>query len=105
MWDGLTEICRRESLTANQLVTLVDRCRYRSTLTAKLRVFILAYFRKATTEAGHAEAGHGREMTAAPRANRRRVRRRSGAGANAPDTIYHAVYAEMGKIETRRSDG
>lgn len=106
MWDGLMEICRREAVTPHQLATLVDRCRHRSSLTAKLRVFILAYFRKASTEAGHAQAGHGR-VGAASAAGRGRGGRRARpvptfTGA---DTIYQAVYSQMMKLESRRPNG
>lgn len=106
MWDGLAEICRREGITAHQLATLVDRCRHRASLTAKLRVFILAYFRKASTEAGHAEAGHGR--VSAPSASARgragRPTRRAPAFTGT-DTVYQSVYSQMAKLEARRVDG
>lgn len=107
MWDGLMEICRREGVTTHQLATLVDRCRHRSSLTAKLRVFILAYFRKASTEAGHAQAGHGR-VTTQSAAGRGRNGRRGGRQAPAftgTDSIYQAVHAQLAKLESRRLDG
>jgi predicted DNA-binding ribbon-helix-helix protein len=105
MWDGLVEICRRESVTPHQLTTLVDRCRHRSSLTAKLRVFILAYFRKASTEAGHAQAGHGRVSASSAIARGRGGRRvRQMQGFSGSDTIYQAVYSQMLKLDTRRSD-
>lgn len=104
MWDGLMEICRREGVSTHQLTTLVDRCRHRSSLTAKLRVFILAYFRAASTEAGHAQVGHGR-VTASPATrggSGRRVHKVPVFTGN--DTLYQAVYSQMGKRESHRSE-
>ncbi len=104
MWDGLMEICRREGVSTHQLTTLVDRCRHRSSLTAKLRVFILAYFRAASTEAGHAQVGHGR-VTANPATrggSGRRVRKVPVFTGN--DALYQAVYSQMGKRESHRSE-
>jgi predicted DNA-binding ribbon-helix-helix protein len=102
MWDGLTEICRREDITPHQLATLVDRCRHRSSLTAKLRVFILAYFRTASTEAGHAQAGHGRGAPAVSRGKAGRRPRKMPPLGN--DNFYQAVCAQIDKLESRRSD-
>ena len=46
IWNGLTEIARLENTTINQLCGLVDRKRKQDTsLTAAIRVFIMAYFR------------------------------------------------------------
>jgi predicted DNA-binding ribbon-helix-helix protein len=106
MWDGLTEICRREDLTPHQLATLVDRCRHRSSLTAKLRVFILAYFRAASTEAGHAQAGHGRRAhstTGPARTRGRRARKLLQPIGN--DNLYQAVCAQMEKLDLRKPEG
>lgn len=60
MWAALFDIVRREGRSAHEVCTLInsnkpDDC----TLTAAIRVFIMAYFRSATTEEGHARAGHG----------------------------------------------
>lgn len=105
MWDALMEICRREGVSTHQLTTLVDRCRHRSSLTAKLRVFILAYFRAASTEAGHAQVGHGR-VTASSLPTHggpgKRVRHAPAFTGN--DALYQAVYAQMGKRESHRSE-
>lgn len=59
MWDALEDLCRRESLTIHRVCSLVDARRRESSLTAAIRVFILAYFRAAVTETGHTMAGHG----------------------------------------------
>ncbi len=59
MWDALAEICRREGMTSHELCHLIDRRRQASSLTAAIRVFIMAYFKSAATEEGHARIGHG----------------------------------------------
>lgn len=64
MWEGLAEIARRERLSIHQIASVVAAVRQSSSLTAKLRVFILGYFRAAATEAGHAHAGHGQSLNA-----------------------------------------
>ncbi len=64
MWDCLTEIARRERLSIHQIATVVAAVRQSSSLTAKLRVFIVGYFRAAATEMGHAHAGHGQSFAA-----------------------------------------
>ncbi len=59
MWDGVTEICRREGRTIHEICSMVEKFRRDSSFTAHLRVFIMNYFRAAATEEGHADAGHG----------------------------------------------
>ena len=59
MWDALDEICRRESRTIHDICSMVDKQRRESKLTAAIRVFVMAYFRAASTDQGHREAGHG----------------------------------------------
>jgi predicted DNA-binding ribbon-helix-helix protein len=59
MWNALSEVCRRESKNANELCSMINERRRESSLTAAVRVFILAYFMAAATEEGHASAGHG----------------------------------------------
>jgi predicted DNA-binding ribbon-helix-helix protein len=63
MWDSLTEIARRERLSIHQIASVVAAVRQGSSLTAKLRVFIVGYFRAAATEAGHTQAGHGQSLS------------------------------------------
>lgn len=60
MWNGLREICRREHVTIHDIATVVSiRKPSNSSLTAAIRVFVMAYFRSAATEDGHNRAGHG----------------------------------------------
>lgn len=47
-WSALEEICRRESMTVNQICTQVARNRGKASLTAAMRVFVITYFREAS---------------------------------------------------------
>lgn len=60
MWRALKEIAGRENCSMHELCTLINfRKNKRTSLTAAIRVFLMLYFRAATTEDGHARAGHG----------------------------------------------
>ena len=60
MWDALGEICRREKLNLHQLCGMVSGYKGDETsFTAAIRVFSVSYFRAASTEEGHRQAGHG----------------------------------------------
>lgn len=60
MWTALREICRREHVTIHDIATVVSvRKAQNTSLTAALRVFVMAYYRMAATEEGHNNAGHG----------------------------------------------
>lgn len=60
MWTALQEISRREQCTIHDICTLVGvRKNSRTSLTAAIRVFLMLYFRAASTEEGHQRAGHG----------------------------------------------
>lgn len=60
MWVALKDIAAREKSTIHELCTLVFFCkRSKSTLTAAIRVFLMLYYKSATTEEGHEIAGHG----------------------------------------------
>jgi len=64
MWDGLREICRRERANMHHICTTVFLQKLEETsLTAAIRVFIMRYFRQASTEDGHNKAGHGYGLT------------------------------------------
>ncbi|MGE4351963.1 MAG: ribbon-helix-helix domain-containing protein [Bdellovibrionales bacterium] len=59
MWNGLREICRREHVSMHEIATVVsERKSANTSLTAAIRVFVMAYFRMAATEEGHNNAGH-----------------------------------------------
>lgn len=60
MWAALFDIVRREGRNAHEICSLIDLNKpAECSLTAAIRVFIMAYFRAAATEEGHARAGHG----------------------------------------------
>lgn len=64
MWMAIKEIARRESCTVHDLCTVVSqRKREDTSLTAAIRVFIMAYFQAAATDSGHSQAGHGQGPT------------------------------------------
>ena len=59
MWEALGHVCARERTSINELVTGIARDRRQSTLTAAIRVYLLTYYRDASTDDGHRAAGHG----------------------------------------------
>ena len=61
MWMALKEIARKETCTIHALCTVVSQRKKPGTsLTAAIRVFIMAYFQAAATDDGHRNAGHGK---------------------------------------------
>lgn len=61
MWIAIKEIARREGCSVHALCTEVsNRKRSDTSLTAAIRVFIMAYYQAAATDEGHKTAGHGR---------------------------------------------
>lgn len=60
MWMVLREISEREQCTIHDICTLVSvRKKEHTSLTAAIRVFLMLYFRAASTEEGHSRVGHG----------------------------------------------
>jgi predicted DNA-binding ribbon-helix-helix protein len=60
MWRAIKEIAGRENCSIHELCSLIAfRKNKRTSLTAAIRVFLMLYFRAATTEEGHGKAGHG----------------------------------------------
>ena len=60
MWRALKEISGRENCSIHELCSLISfRKNRRTSLTAAIRVFLMLYFRAATTDDGHNKAGHG----------------------------------------------
>lgn len=60
MWDSLNDIAERENCSVHDISTLVYvRKKKETSLTAAIRVFIMLYYRAASTEQGHLKAGHG----------------------------------------------
>jgi predicted DNA-binding ribbon-helix-helix protein len=61
MWEALIDAARRERMSIHELVTKVAGRRGRgASLTCSVRAFLVAYYRSAATEDGHAAAGHGK---------------------------------------------
>ncbi len=60
MWMALREIAKRERCSIHDICTLIHMRKMAGTsLTAAIRVFLMLYFRAASTEEGHGRAGHG----------------------------------------------
>lgn len=60
MWRALKDIARRESCTIHDLCSLIAlRKNENTSLTAAIRVFLMLYYKAASTEEGHKKAGHG----------------------------------------------
>ena len=60
MWRALKEISRREKCTVHDVCSMVYLCKKPlSSLTASIRVFLMLYYKAASTEDGHEKARHG----------------------------------------------
>jgi predicted DNA-binding ribbon-helix-helix protein len=59
LWAALEEICRRETRSLAGLVQEIEEAGHPGGRTSAVRVHVVAYFRRAATEDGHAAAGHG----------------------------------------------
>ena len=91
LWEALLEICGREGQDMSSLVRKVEQSGHAGGRTSAVRVFVLAYFRAAATEAGHAAAGHG-----APAVNGHPDPGRNAAGSGVSETASCvAVHADQ----------
>lgn len=60
MWNALKEIAKREGCSIHDVCSLISMGKNKNTsLTAAIRVFLMLYYRAATSEEGHRRAGHG----------------------------------------------
>ena len=59
LWDALLEISDREGKDMSTLVRRIEATEHPGGRTSAVRVFVLAYFRSAATEEGHAFMRHG----------------------------------------------
>ncbi len=60
MWLALKDISRRERCSIHDICSLIHvRKNPLTSLTAAIRVFLMLYYRAASTEEGHQRAGHG----------------------------------------------
>ena len=57
VWDALREICLRENMELRDLIRVVERNASPGGRTSAVRVYVLEYFRAASTPDGHAKAG------------------------------------------------
>ena len=61
-WRYLSEICQRERISIHTLCSAIKRYKLPdSSLASAVRAFVMFYFHAAATDAGHAEAGHGKD--------------------------------------------
>ena len=65
MWTSLTDICRREDHTVNEIISIIDEKRAETNLTAAIRVFIICYYRDAALN-NIAKCGFAEESTFDP---------------------------------------
>lgn len=69
MWTALRDISRRERCKIHDICSLIQKRKNPCTsLTAAIRVFLMLYYRAASTEDGHGRAGHGNFAAMAERA-------------------------------------
>lgn len=69
MWAALRDIARRERCRIHDLCSLVQaRKNPNTSLTAAIRVFLMLYYRAASTEEGHIRAEHGNFISMVHRA-------------------------------------
>ncbi len=95
MWKALKQISARESCTIHDLCSLINlRKTPESSLTAAIRVFLMLYFRSATTETGHEKAGHG---------NFENMKRRAGMTADWSALKYSKTKEQQDVIGDRLS--
>lgn len=60
MWSSLKEIAEREHCSIHEICSLIaSRRKTGLSLTASIRIFLMLYFKAASTEEGHTRAGHG----------------------------------------------
>lgn len=60
MWQSLKDIAARETCSIHDLCSLISMRKHQNTsLTAAIRVFLMLYYKAASTEEGHSRARHG----------------------------------------------
>ena len=60
MWSALKEIADREKCSIHDICTIIANKKVTNiTLTASIRIFLMLYYKAASTEEGHVKAGHG----------------------------------------------
>jgi predicted DNA-binding ribbon-helix-helix protein len=92
MWAALRDIASREKCKIHDICSLIQvRKNPKTSLTAAIRVFLMLYYRAASTEEGHSRAGHGsyHMMMSRARVSRQDMVRRMNANRipSSPDAI------------------
>ena len=60
MWSALKDIAEREKMTVHEVCNVIHmNVRGDTSFSASIRVFVMLYFKAASTEKGHSKAGHG----------------------------------------------
>ena len=60
MWEALNDVSERETCTVHDLCSLISlRKKPETSMTAAIRVFLMLYYKAASTEEGHRQSGHG----------------------------------------------
>lgn len=71
MWNSLHDIAQREKCSVHDICSLVAQLKHNNlSLTASIRIFLMAYYKAAATEEGHEKAGHGNFLKMMGRANK-----------------------------------
>lgn len=71
MWSSLKDIARREKTDIHRICSILSKTHNeKMTLTSRIRVFIMLYYKAAATEEGHMKAGHGNFERAVSRSNK-----------------------------------
>ena len=91
MWLAMKDIAKREKCTNHDLCSLISlRKKPNTSLTAAIRVFIMLYFKAASTEIGHERAGHG---------NFENMKARARITVNNAPVFYRARSADIGGVQ------
>lgn len=103
MWFALKDIAKRERCSVHEVCSLIQiRKNAMTSLTAAIRVFLMLYYRAATTEEGHQRAGHGNFENMKRRA-KVYVDLRSGASV-APAEVNQRPYGSNNAEDTDAYD-
>ena len=99
MWNALKDISKRERCSIHDICSLIHiRKNPVTSLTAAIRVFLMLYYRAASTLEGHSRAGHGSFENMKQRAkitvDLKTFHAKSSANAlsDVPQSDYHWVY-------------
>ncbi len=107
LWDGLTEICRREGWTVHEKIAVAQAAFPDRPRTSAVRSYLFRYFRLAATEAGLKAVGHGVRLRRWDRAGRAeqtagRVGRQVGGETSAHSgTVLEAGFRDQPSAELR----